>query len=140
MLRRKTAFRTIMILFSFLAAQGAFTENGGYTVRLVDTDGNNYQLEHFSRNGYEHFNCMIRETVFRLEFSDIRSITFTDEEAIAEKGHRQASVVLPGSQSSVLLIDSDTVEVSGTEIDYGIRLHIPLEQVRSITFIMPSSR
>jgi hypothetical protein len=62
----------ILIFLSLFPINNCFTESEGYTARITDADGNEYLFENFSRNGYEHFNCMLQDTVFKLDFSQIR--------------------------------------------------------------------
>jgi hypothetical protein len=125
----------ILIFFSLFPIDDCFAESEGYTARMTDTDGNEYLFENFSRNGYEHFNCMVQDTVFKLDFNRIRSITFDDTSEIKAEGYRRATVVLTTNHSSTLYIATDTAEVGGIESNLAISLKLPLEQVTSIIFI-----
>jgi hypothetical protein len=125
----------ILIFFSLFPMNNSFAENEVHTARITDTDGNEYLFDNFSRNGYTHFNCLLQDTVFKLAFSQILTITFTDTSDKQVKGYTQATVVLTTNYSSTLFIDTDTDEVGGVESNFSISLKIPLKQVRSITFI-----
>jgi len=123
-----------LILFSHLPYH-SFSQEALYSARVMDRAANEYVLDNFKRYKYDFFNCRLRDAPFKLSFEQIRSIDFIEEPDTTLKGYTLATVTLTDGNATAVFLSSDSVVINGTESNFTVQLTIPLEEVKTITFV-----
>ena len=122
------------ILFSHIQHH-TFSQDSLYSARVLDRTNNEYVLDNFKRYEYDFFNCRLRDAPFKLSFEQILSIDFIEEPDTTVKGYTLATVTLTDGNATAVFLSSDSVVVNGTESNFTVQLRIPLEEVKTITFV-----
>jgi|GEM_PF-6369480 len=123
----------ILILLFLFYSFTIFAQEANYKVKVIDINGKEYLLLNFKRFKYDFFICKLRNEMFYLKFSRIRSITFTSP-GTEISGYTEAEVELQDNNKSTIYIFTMNEAIEGIEEIFNINLMIPLKEIQSITF------
>jgi hypothetical protein len=107
-----------------VAAQEKF-----YKAKVIDNQNNQYSLSNVAISGTTVFHCRLKDTVFTLDFSKVRSLAINPQAASPFQGYMPANFTLADGGSAQAYVDLDNFWLEGTEDNFQVRIQIKLSEV-----------
>jgi len=106
-----------------------------YSGRVTTTGNAVYTLKNFTISRLEYFNCRLRDSVFKIPFEKVQSLTLTPTPEPLYAGYTQGSVTWVGGGQVQVYVSTANYRVEGLDEKLGVSLKIPLSEIVTIQLI-----
>ncbi|MBN1522877.1 MAG: hypothetical protein JW904_00230 [Spirochaetales bacterium] len=134
--------KKIILFLTFLNIFSAFSQTTSekqvitvYSATVTDKSNAIFTLKEISVSGYTWFHCLLKDSMFKMPFDLIRSITFIETAEPPFKGYAESTLAYAAGGQVQLYVDLDNYWIEGVNEALQITMKIPLNDISTIIII-----